>query len=825
VREILESSRVAEYFSFEGLRTLTGLPESRWHYAILKELIDNALDAIDELDEKWVHLEIAGSYLKVSDSGKGISRETLDRIYDFNVYVSSKREFITCTRGVQGNALKTIIAICYLLGLRLGFITGGYEIHYELDSAKLGADIVEFNKTVEPVPEGESGVVVRGHCYHEEELVDTIRAYRLANPDVEFRINGTTFPALTAPVKRNDKMYLHWYDFKRFSQLLQAVTVKEPGRTTKAFCLKFSGTQRVMSSLEFKHRHLADFHMDEKQVRLLFDELRAKVKPPTPKVLARNITGKESIMKAFPGQDIKYKIIYGSYGYEEARIPYAIEGYLLKTLENRKAEVKCTVNNSVPYEAVPFYFSSPAYIEFCRAGYYVTSLGNLLSQSGFFEARGVTLYLNFISPKVDFIEKSKSRIIADRFREDLLKLVEQLCAPVIREVQRARRANQSYTTPAVTTRRASKKELIEKYFMQAYETASGGYLVTARQIFYVLRQVINLEHGVDLKQSDYSAFTQQHVTAMIKRYPELEEKILFERRGVFIEPFTGRELPLGTKDIDEFIRSDGREEPLQAKRVKAYSVPYGSIPLELKYNHVLFIEKAGFNIILQGSGLTRELNLGVMATQGFGTRAAKKLIDYFLMKGMRVYVLHDCDVAGYLIKDKLSSGSSTFEKTLGVEEIGLTLADVKVLGKVSQAEEVTYAKPYTNSLSIFTPEERDFFVVDQEEKRYRRVELNALTTPELLDFIRDKISYQPIRPTQEQVSRVIAVDKEAIIKEALFKAYEGKIDIKLDRDELARSVLDKLDTGKHWMSLLEEELQTWCARSIEKLSGEFKAGR
>ena len=52
MREILESSRVAEYFSFEGLRTLTGLPESRWHYAILKELIDNALDAIDELDEK-----------------------------------------------------------------------------------------------------------------------------------------------------------------------------------------------------------------------------------------------------------------------------------------------------------------------------------------------------------------------------------------------------------------------------------------------------------------------------------------------------------------------------------------------------------------------------------------------------------------------------------------------------------------------------------------------------------------------------------------------------------------------------------------------------
>ena len=100
----------------------------------------------------------------------------------------------------------------------------------------------------------------------------------------------------------------------------------------------------------------------------------------------------------------------------------------------------------------------------------------------------------------------------------------------------------------MTTRRASKKELIEKYFMQAYETASGGYLVTARQIFYVLRQVINLEHGGwILKQSDYSAFTQQHVTAMIKRYPELEEKIPFERRGVFIEPLPAGSYPWAQK--------------------------------------------------------------------------------------------------------------------------------------------------------------------------------------------------------------------------------------------------------------------------------------
>ena len=57
MKEVLESSRAAEYFTNEGLRTLTGLPESLWLFAVLKELVDNALDAIDTLGIKRVDLE------------------------------------------------------------------------------------------------------------------------------------------------------------------------------------------------------------------------------------------------------------------------------------------------------------------------------------------------------------------------------------------------------------------------------------------------------------------------------------------------------------------------------------------------------------------------------------------------------------------------------------------------------------------------------------------------------------------------------------------------------------------------------------------------
>lgn len=41
------TQRSVEYFSSDGLRTLTGLDKSRWERAVVKELLDNALDALD----------------------------------------------------------------------------------------------------------------------------------------------------------------------------------------------------------------------------------------------------------------------------------------------------------------------------------------------------------------------------------------------------------------------------------------------------------------------------------------------------------------------------------------------------------------------------------------------------------------------------------------------------------------------------------------------------------------------------------------------------------------------------------------------------------
>ena len=52
----------------------------------------------------------------VEDNGPGIPAETIAGIIDYNIRISSREAYISPTRGRQGNALKTILPMAYVLG-------------------------------------------------------------------------------------------------------------------------------------------------------------------------------------------------------------------------------------------------------------------------------------------------------------------------------------------------------------------------------------------------------------------------------------------------------------------------------------------------------------------------------------------------------------------------------------------------------------------------------------------------------------------------------------------------------------------------------------
>ncbi|MEI7827515.1 MAG: hypothetical protein WCI87_06975 [Euryarchaeota archaeon] len=310
-RETLAHTRESEYFSVPGLRTLTGLAESSWDFALVKELLDNALDAVDDLPKKRADVLFDGDMLQVRDNGSGISPQDLDGVYDFTKYISNKHDYRTATRGMQGNALKTVIGICQLRGYDLRFVVGPHVYRYVINKTLLDAGFVKFDKRVEPNPNSHASSVIisglwRGDgsgrvCLTDERIRSHLTGLHLSNPDVTFKFNDETFNAVTAAKKHTNKTFIHWYDFAAFNQLLQAVVVKDPDRTVKDFCPTFSGLQRVLSKLELtkNYKRLSEFNEDPVAVLSLLRELKTLTKPPSPKIVEGMLTGDDAFMSMF----------------------------------------------------------------------------------------------------------------------------------------------------------------------------------------------------------------------------------------------------------------------------------------------------------------------------------------------------------------------------------------------------------------------------------------------------------------------------------------------------------------------------------------------
>jgi DNA topoisomerase VI subunit B len=91
-----------------------------WPLVILKELNDNALDAAEEAEIALViSIAVKGDSITVADNGSGIPADTIKGILDYAIRVSSREAYVSPTRGAQGNALKTILPMAYVLNERL----------------------------------------------------------------------------------------------------------------------------------------------------------------------------------------------------------------------------------------------------------------------------------------------------------------------------------------------------------------------------------------------------------------------------------------------------------------------------------------------------------------------------------------------------------------------------------------------------------------------------------------------------------------------------------------------------------------------------------
>jgi DNA topoisomerase VI subunit B len=138
-RTTFSTSRLLEFCSRKELVAQTGHEPDDWPLVILKELIDNGLDAAEEAGvAPVIHATVARGKIRVRDNGPGMPPETVAAILDFSTRTSSREAYVAPDRGRQGNAAKTIVAMPFALSGeegRVEIVARGilHEIIFQVD--------------------------------------------------------------------------------------------------------------------------------------------------------------------------------------------------------------------------------------------------------------------------------------------------------------------------------------------------------------------------------------------------------------------------------------------------------------------------------------------------------------------------------------------------------------------------------------------------------------------------------------------------------------------------------------------------------------------
>jgi len=176
-----------------------------------------------------------------------------------------------------------------------------------------------------------------------------------------------------------------------------------------------------------------------------------------------------------------------------------------------------------------------------------------------------------------------------------------------------------------------------------------------------------------------------------------------------------------------------------------------------RYRFALFIEKEGFNPLLEKARIAERYDLAIMSTKGMSTTACRQLVEELTEAGVTILVLHDFDKAGFSIANTLRSDTRRYHYSVApnVIDLGLRLTDVQEMRL--QSEAVDYDSSIDTRVNLresgATKKECSFLVreklTDEDGDvcgwRGERVELNAMTSPQFRDWLEAKLTAQSVQ--------------------------------------------------------------------------------
>ncbi len=343
-------------------------------------------------------------------------------------------------------------------------------------------------------------------------------------------------------------------------------------------------------------------------------------------------------------------------------------------------------------------------------------------------------------------------------------------------------ASRRYRVSRMTRERGiSIKEAAAQIMEQAYLQASGGGTLPAkpRQIMYVARRHIQQVTGGEL---DGNYFTQTLLPQFMEEN-DVDWDVVYDARGHFTEPHTGKSFGIGTLEVRQYLNGFHDPDIIDAGFSQAKvqtSGPSGN------FGAVLFIEKEGFDPLFKAARIAEKFDLAIKSTKGMSVTAARQLADQMCSDhNIPLLVLHDFDKAGFSIAGTLQRDTRRYEfqNDITVIDIGLSLADVEAMGL--EAEYQHHPKERRSALEEnlrtngASEEEIAFMFRDFDRLRStRRVELNAMTSPQFVAFVERKLR-------ENGITKVVPDDD--VLEEMYTAIGKGR------RLEAAIEELDELD--------------------------------
>jgi DNA topoisomerase VI subunit B len=356
-------SRLMEFCSERELQNQTGHSVYEWALVIAKETMDNALDACEEAEvAPDIAVVVDKNTIVVQDNAGGIDSETIGSILDYTIRVSSREAYVSPTRGAQGNALKTILAMGYVLGRKIGgednvagvtiIETRGvrHQIEFRVDHINNQPKIIHTT-AASPVEAGTKltnnwpATALLEHAANQFKRL--IEAYVWFNPHLTLR--GTWFGQEFINEKATNPNWekwrprnptsAHWYDDARLQRYLAAHVARDrdlrQNRTVREFIGEFRGLSRtgvrrkILTEVGCSHQSLAHFFGVERVngdgIARLLAAMRKHSKPVDPKHLG--IIGSEHFKARFLAaggnpETFKYQ---PRKGMTDDGIPYVVE--------------------------------------------------------------------------------------------------------------------------------------------------------------------------------------------------------------------------------------------------------------------------------------------------------------------------------------------------------------------------------------------------------------------------------------------------------------------------------------------------------------------